>query len=184
MEREVCAEAKRNQKRLRGYIHSKNRIQERIPDLYLDVNNPLQGLSSNDTEKANILGDYFASVFTGEDTENLPQLQTPAERGIRTLLENIDITAATVESKLKKLNIKKAQGPDSIHPQLLRETRAEIAEPLSDLFKKSLSTSEIPTPWKVGRITAIHKKGDKSQPANYRPVSLTSIVCKTMETII
>ena len=38
--------------------------------------------------------------------------------------------------------------------------------------------------WKVGQITALIKKGDKKSPANYRPVSLTSILCKVMEKLV
>ena len=184
LERDICAEAKKNQKRLWGYIHSKNKIQERIPDLYLDSGNPQQGLSSNDTEKANILADFFASVFTEEDIQNIPEVPTAEERGIAQLLDDIDIPPTKVEAKLKKLNINKSQGPDNIHPQLLRESRTNIAEPLSAIFRKSLATSTIPKPWKEGKITAIYKKGEKSKPANYRPVSLTSVVCKVMESII
>ena len=56
--------------------------------------------------------------------------------------------------------------------------------PLSLLFIQSLKTGILPTDWKVANITAIHKKGSKTDPGNYRPVSLTSIVCKLMETLI
>ncbi|XP_076063509.1 uncharacterized protein LOC143038360 [Oratosquilla oratoria] len=45
-------------------------------------------------------------------------------------------------------------------------------------------TSKIPVDWKIANITAIFKKGDRSEPENYRPVSLTCVICKLMESII
>ena len=38
--------------------------------------------------------------------------------------------------------------------------------------------------WKLGNVTPLFKKGDKSNPGNYRPISLTSVVCKLMESIL
>jgi len=43
---------------------------------------------------------------------------------------------------------------------------------------------QLPIDWKFSKIVALHKKGNKNEPSNYRPVSLTSIVCKIMESII
>jgi len=37
---------------------------------------------------------------------------------------------------------------------------------------------QLPAEWKIGNITAIFKKGNKSDPSNYRPISLTSTICK------
>jgi hypothetical protein len=42
----------------------------------------------------------------------------------------------------------------------------------------------VPDSWKEGNITALFKKGDKSNPGNYRPVSLTSVICKLMEKLV
>ncbi len=47
-----------------------------------------------------------------------------------------------------------------------------------------LIAGKVPGTWKSGRITALFKKGDKSDPGNYRPVSLTSVICKLMEKLI
>ena len=43
---------------------------------------------------------------------------------------------------------------------------------------------KIPEGWKCAEVKPIFKKGDKSKPGNYRPVSLTSIICKIFEGII
>ena len=64
------------------------------------------------------------------------------------------------------------------------EIRDEIAQPLTDLFRYNLDTGELPNEWKIANITPIYKKGKKADPNNYRPVSLTSAVCKMMERLV
>ena len=59
-----------------------------------------------------------------------------------------------------------------------------MATPVTIIYNISLNTGQVPTIWKEGIITAIYKKGDKSLPSNYRAITLTSVVCKTLEKII
>ena len=56
-----------------------------------------------------------------------------------------------------------------------------MSEPLAILFNKSMQEGMIPNDWRKANVTPIFKKGSKFVPGNYRPVSLTSIICKTME---
>jgi len=56
--------------------------------------------------------------------------------------------------------------------------------PLPNLYNKSLSTCDIPQDWKLAHVTAVFKKGKKSSPSNYRPVSLTVNLCKVFESIV
>jgi len=51
------------------------------------------------------------------------------------------------------------------------------------LFNKSLTTGDIPGDWRLANVTAVFKKGSKSLPANYRPISLTIQLCKVFESI-
>ena len=60
----------------------------------------------------------------------------------------------------------------------------ELSIPLCHIFNKSLECGKIPEEWKTAEITAIHKKGSKNEPGNYRPVSLTCVLCKVLESII
>jgi hypothetical protein len=96
------------------------------------------------------------------------------------------INSDKVLNKLKDLRPDSAPGPDKIHPRLLKEMRYELAEPLCIIFKKSIHSCSVPADWKTAIVTPIFKKGAKADPGNYRyrPVSLTSVPCKVMESII
>eukprot|EP00918_Siedleckia_nematoides_P047891 GHVU01104904.1.p1 GENE.GHVU01104904.1~~GHVU01104904.1.p1 ORF type:complete len:259 (+),score=26.37 GHVU01104904.1:1627-2403(+) len=89
-----------------------------------------------------------------------------------------------VEKKLKNLNTNKSPGLDEIHCRTLKELAETMKVPLSNIYRKSLQEGKVPQQWKAANIAAIFKKGKKKQPNNYRPVSLTSVPCKIMESII
>ena len=99
-------------------------------------------------------------------------------------LNNIFINPSIEKKKLDSLKINKSQGPDKLHHRLLKELSEVLSYPLSLIFKKSVDTGKIPCEWKYANITALYKKGDKKYASNYRPVSLTSVVCKVLESII
>ena len=60
----------------------------------------------------------------------------------------------------------------------------EIAPVICLLFEKTLQTGQLPSDWKKAQVCPLFKKGDKTEPSNYRPISLTCILCKVMEHII
>jgi len=67
---------------------------------------------------------------------------------------------------------------------MLLELSEDISEILAEIFNKSLLSGEVPYDWKLANVTAIFKKDDKFKASNYRPVSLTSNVCKVFESIM
>ena len=71
-----------------------------------------------------------------------------------------------------------------MHPKFLNETSKSISTPLGHIFNISMQTGKLPDNWKKANVTPLHKKGPKNLVENYRPISLTSIVCKTMEKFI
>ncbi|CAL4110183.1 unnamed protein product, partial [Meganyctiphanes norvegica] len=113
-------------------------------------------------------------------TEAMPEMNNMYETEIR----NIIITQEEVQTRLEKLNVYKSSGPDNIHPFVLQKTASAISIPLTMIFRQSLSSGECPTDWRTANVTPIHKKGDRTDPSNYRPVSLTSQVCKVLEAIV
>ena len=118
--------------------------------------------------------------FTKEEVNHTPE-------GIHNnlnVLANIEIEDKEVLEKLNKLKTNKAAGPDGIFPRVLKELSEIIFKPLASIFRQSLETGEIPDDWKQGNIISIYKKGDRTDLGNYRPISLTCIICKIMESII
>ncbi len=85
---------------------------------------------------------------------------------------------------LRNINENKATGPDGIPGKLLKEIAPEISEVLTIFFQKSLDLGTVPDDWRHAIIHPLFKKGDKSNPANYRPLSLTCILCKIQEHIL
>ena len=100
------------------------------------------------------------------------------------MLNNIDITEETVLKALKNLSPNKSPGIDGIHPRILKEMADELAYPITEIFRKSIESGKLPQHWLDAVITPIFKKGDRSKAVNYRPVSLTSVLCKVLEKII
>ena len=78
----------------------------------------------------------------------------------------------------------KSPGPDYLPPMLLKETIVQTTKALNIIFNESMSTSTLPKVWKTSNVSPIHKKGSKSKCDNYRPVSLTCIASKLMESIV
>ena len=96
---------------------------------------------------------------------------------------NLDISITDVYKQPNDLDISKSSGPDGVHSRVLKELSWELAKPLHYIFEASIKSSKIHTDWKDANITAIHKKVIK-MAENYRPISLTSVICKIMESII
>lgn len=85
---------------------------------------------------------------------------------------------------LSQLNTKKASGPDNIPNMMLKTCAKELAPAITSIFQQSIDTGELPTDWQNANVSPIFKKGNKHLPSNYRPVSLTSVCCRTLEHII
>ena len=180
-ERKLAKESKSNPKAVWKYIHSKSKVKEDISDLYIDPTSTNSSTTSDSKQKANILATFYSSVFTVEPPGDVPSIP---RRHCNVPMPPFVISEDKVEKKLAELNQNKSPGPDSLHPRLLKELAPVLKGPITMLFKRSLEEMELPAVWKIAKITAIFKKGDRKHPGNYRPVSLTSVVCKVLEKLI
>ena len=138
---------------------------------------------SEDSEIVEHLNDNFQSIFTTEDVRDMQSLQ-PKLVTQANISDLDEVNSAQVLAQLKKVKPNKAEGPDEIFARLLTECDKELSVPLAIIFTKSLVNSKVPMDWKRANVVPIHKKGDKSVMGNYRPISLTSLVCKILESII
>ena len=128
-----------------------------------------------------VLNEYFRSVFTTEDISS----PVPFTKFGGNKSEHLGQLFVTPEITANKIKMKdnKSPGVDGIPPKLLKEMAEQISTPLAELFNLSLE-GIVPSEWKEANITPLFKKGSRNKSENYRPVSLTSVVCKLLETLI
>ncbi len=138
-------------------------------------------LRNTDFELAAILNAQFALVFTEEVDGAIPERVLVHEGAT---IEGIQCTIYEVLHKLENLCINKSPGPDGFLPKLLQEVREEVSSHFVEIFNRSLQTGEVPRDWREPNVTPVFKKGDRTNPGNYRPISLTSIVGKILEGIV
>ena len=89
-----------------------------------------------------------------------------------------------VAKKISAMMDNKSPGVDRIPQKLLIETLEQISIPLARVFNWSLKQGVVPAEWKEANIIPLFKKGSRNKSENYRPVSLTSVVCKLLERLI
>ena len=155
---------------------------------------PLKDPSTNTTsslnrENANILNRQFQSVFSQLSPLKLGQicidkLQLYFNQHLPDKFKCNYPQMPDITKLLSNLRPNKAVGPDEIRPIVLKELRSEIAPIIQLIFERSLATGEVPSDWTKANVSPIFKKDDKSDPANYRTISLTCALCKVMEHIV
>jgi hypothetical protein len=170
------ANEKGNRRPFYSYVKKKSKNKSTIGPLK-DKNHKV---ITEDVEMAEELNNYFSSVFTREGEGEVPKA---ADRTSEKLT-SAHITTWEVRKKIRKLRSEAAGGPDEIGPRILKELEDEIVEALTMIFSKSLATGGIPGDWKKANVTPIYKKGAQTDAGNYRPVSLTSVCCKLMESVL
>ena len=135
---------------------------------------------STNAAKADVLNKHFATVFVHDTDISLPEMtQSPYPD-----LSTIEIDITEVARLLKQIDPFKAAGPDGIPSRLLKEVASELSPSITLLFNASLQQGNIPDDWKKALVTPLFKKGNRNNPVNYRPISLTSVCCKLLERII
>jgi hypothetical protein len=172
-----CGSDQANKKKFFAYIKQRTKTTPGVGPLKDARGNVVQ----EDRAVAGLLNKFFSSVFTREDAANIPD---PEPTGCREDISTVKITAKEVKVKIKKLRTDGAAGPDGMDPFLLKQLLEEIAWPLSKVMRASLQEGAVPADWRAANVTPILKKGTRTDPGNYRPVSLTSVSCRLMESIV
>jgi hypothetical protein len=163
------------QKRFFQYVNSLKKEGTSLPPLQVNGNTV-----SNSKHKATVFNNFFSSVFTIEPESELPNMGPSPYPA----MDDPIISEAGILKLLLAIQPNKAHGPDQIPARVMKENAVELAPILALIFNSSLSRSEVPEDWRTGNVSPIYKKGQKQDPCNYRPVSLTCIACKLMEHVI
>lgn len=179
-EQNLAANIKKDSKSFFAYIRSKQRTRDKVGPLKDGTGR----IITEDQEAANMLNDYFSSVFTTEDCIHIPKPEKLFQNNIEEGLVGIEITEEMVSEKLEKINVNKCPGLDGIHPKMLLELKTYLVKPLTSIFKSSLEQGIVPLDWKEAGVVPLFKKGKRDDPKNYRPVSLTGVIGKIVESII
>ena len=131
---------------------------------------------------ADILNKHYCNMFTREDLSSMPSVEKLFQ-GVDSL-STASFSKENVTVKLKRLKPTSAPGPDKVWTRILHDLAEELAEPLAVIYTRLLEEQAVPDVWLKSLVCPIFKKGSKSDPGNYRPVSLTCVVGKVMESIL
>ena len=131
-------------------------------------------------DQANMFNTYFFSQFSDRSSYDIEvDLRNDHHK-----FNDLEFYALDVLLILKQTNSSKAAGPDGIDGILLKNCAASFANPLTIMFNTSYVSGIIPEEWKLASVVPVHKKGEKDNVENYRPISLTSLVMKVFERCI
>lgn len=176
-ERKLAKNYKKNPRQFYSHLNAHTKSRSQVGPLKSEENIQV----SDSQGMCNILNSFFSSVFTDEDTTNIPVPQKMCEANIS---PTFVVTEEMFKKKLSKIKKNGAPGPDKVTGRVLIELEDVVALPLCLIFNKSLSSGEVPEDWRIANVTSVFKKGNRSLAENYRPISLTSVVCKLLESLI
>ena len=162
-----------------AYVRSKQNVRDKVGPLEDNAGD----IITEGFLMAEQLNMHFSSVFTREDTSSLPVPDTKFNGSEGEMLGQLVVTSEVVATKINNMKENKSPGVEWISPIILKETVNQISTPLAHVFNMSLQEGSVPLEWKEANIIPFLKKGSRNKSVNFRPVSLTSVICKLLETI-
>ena len=161
---------------LKSALNNTDHLDRSLPPIFDTETNELK---SNSKDKANIFGKMFANASTVNYDGKVPDTTDQADP--YAILNDIEFSAAEITLIITKLNAGKAAGPDRVGNKAIKMQYPALIELLPQLFRNSLSRGVFPDQWKKGCISPVYKnKGDKQDSANYRPITLKSVLAKSL----
>ena len=168
-----------SKKLLYNHINQKLHMRHQIPPLLNSVN----GLCLDSKEKANLFNSTFSKVFLQDDLDTTPpNMPLNNSHIIQNSMQSI--TSLEIHNCILKLNNSISQTPDSVPAIYIKKTSSQLLQPLLCIFNHSLHFGDVPSLWKTAIVKPIYKKGKINNPKNYRPISLTSVICRLLEKIV
>ena len=136
----------------------------------------------NDDKKANAFNVYFSSVFTPATKDSVVQVSiSPMQPSCS---DKINFSPQVTYEALRKANVSYSAGADEILSLFWKKLASCLALPVSALFTASFHFAVLPSEWKDAIVFPLFKKDDPSLTSNYRPIFLTSTLCKIMQSIV
>ena len=177
-EKDLAGKIKIDNKLFWSYFRSNMKTKSSLGELEM----PNGDLTSDSQEKANILNNFFVSVFEDEGTKNLPNFQ---DCPFTEPLHSIEITEIYIEKSNRQSQRNQIQRPDHYSSNVDKKNAKKASMiPLKIIYTKSMEEEKVPDIWKLGHISAIYKSGSRSKAENYRPISLTSVPGKITERLV
>ena len=179
-EHKIVENLKYNCKPLFKYLRSKTKSRRNVSTL----KNKSGKLTESPEETAGLFAKKFQSVHSLEEFGALPEKCYKTD--VNCVMNKLTISVEDVRLMLSKLDVSKSMGPDDMHPKVLKFLSANegFVNALTILFNKCIKDEILPDIWKTATVIPLHKKGPIHLPSNYRPVSLTCILCKVFEKFI
>ena len=145
-----------------------------------------KNLISCPSKISELLKIQYESVFSTplEPMISSDEIFNTADNSEGSTLSDIPFAPVDIEEAIDELSSNSSAGPDQFPSILLKQCKRELSGPLHLIWKKSLSTGEIPNILKTANIVPIHKGGSKGEAKNYRPVALTSHIVKIFEKVL
>ena len=178
-ESDLISKCKDNPKLLYSYINNQKSCKEHIRSLEKKDGN----LTSDKNEIIEILNSQYCEVFNPiVNIIDVILIQRTVTHPC--VFDKNTFSVSNIKSKIDELDIHKPAGPDGIHPRIIKSCPQSFAVCFSFIFNSSLATGLVPDAWKRAHITPIFKKGPRTNPSNYRPISLTALPCKIMDRLL
>jgi len=179
-EKKLAENTKKDSKSFFAYVRGRSNSVRKLGPL---VNSNGEVVDSSEG-MSELFNESFGKVFTKERLEDMPKAKCEYKDCQKSGLCDIVINEEIVMDKLKRLRDDKASGADELVPRFLSKIENELVQPLTRLFKKIVENETVPRDWKDANVIPIFKGGTKSSATNYRPISLTSQLCKVFEAIV
>ena len=140
-ENKLAGNIKNDSKSFYAYVRSKQKVRDKVGPL----ENNSENIISDGFQMAEVLNEYFSSVFTTEDISSLPVPFTKFEGNKSEHLGQLFVTTEMIANKIKKIKDNISSGAVGIPPKLLKEIVEQISTPLAKVFNLSLEEGMVPS---------------------------------------
>ena len=158
--------------------------------LMIDIKGKLTTLHQTIAEKFNTYYISAADIINNNQAKNtiddshkkdpLNYLYSAFQQSFASIRQK-NTTTGEIEKIIAQLKHKNSCGYDEVTTKILKTVSPFIVSPLTHIYNRMLSTGTFPDRLKYSEIKPIYKKGEQTQIANYRPISLLPVFSKIFE---